>query len=139
MGIYEAVKKVNEGGGLEFTKNREKGEFDTLLNRPVTIENIAILDSRFYEGKENAVFTVEGDAAHFYRTGGETVVAQLKDLQEGLDEDGLDWDVLTLTFQQVRSKQGRRYYVVKAQLKPEVEAQLAERASQEAEAENIPL
>lgn len=68
---------------------------------------------------------MKGDERHFYRTGSNTAVAALKKLAEGLEEDRLGWDALILRFEQVKSKQGRRYYVVKAEIKPEVEAELA--------------
>lgn len=118
MSIMDAVKEVNEaagGGLLAFIKEREKGEFESLLGQKVTLENVAIIESKFYDN-ENALFTVKGDDRHYYRACSGPVVEAMKKLQDGLDEDNLDWDALTVSFGQVRSKQGRRYYTVKAEL-----------------------
>lgn len=128
MGVLEAVKKVNEGG-LRFIAGREKGRFEDLLDRPVTVEAMAFLQSKFDEGREVAVFTVAEDPDHFYRTGGGAVVEQLRELQAGLDEDGLGWDALVLVFQDGRTKQNRRYYYVRAEVRPEARAKLEARGS----------
>jgi len=139
VGVLEAIQRVNEGSGVDFIKDRTKGNFESLLNRPITIVDIVISDSKFYEGKKFATFIVEGDNAHYYTTNSDVVVAQLRQLQEGLDEDGLDWDALTITFEPVRSKQGRRYYAVRAELKPGVKEKLEKRAAQEEEERRIAL
>lgn len=139
MGIQEAIQMVNEGSGVEFIRNRIKGNFEALLNRPVTILDIVISDSKYYEGKKFATFIIEGDDAHYYTTNSDVAVAQLRLLQEGLDEDGLDWDALTVTFEPVLSKQRRRYYAVRAELKPGVKEKLDKRAAQEEEERRIAL
>jgi hypothetical protein len=122
MGIAEAVRQVNEaaGGALNFLKGREKGDFEALLGRELTLDNVAITESKFYDN-ENALFTVKGDRQHYYRACSGPVVEAIKKLQDGLDEDGLDWDTLVVVFEQVRSKQGRRYYTVRARLVGETE------------------
>ncbi|MGB9791690.1 MAG: hypothetical protein ACPLTR_03835 [Thermacetogeniaceae bacterium] len=114
-------------GELAFIAGREKQEIDVLLNQDITIEELAFVNSKFDDGKENAVFIVANDPKHFYRTGSATAVAALKKLAAGLEEDGLDWDAITVRFEQVKSKQGRRYFVVKADLKPEAETALLDR------------
>lgn len=115
MKLREAVEKVNEGSGLEFIKGREKGEFEDLIGRELTLEDVAIVQSKYYEN-ESVLFTVAGDAAHYYRVTSGPVAAKIRTLQEGLDEDDLDWDALAVTFVRVRSKQGKRYYDVRARL-----------------------
>jgi len=132
MGLLATVKEINEGGGLGFITGRQQGEFDTLLNRPIVIEDIAFVESKYYDG-ENAIFIIKGDPHHFYRTSSKVAVNQLKKLQDGLNEDGLDWNVLTITFEPVRSKGGNKYYVVKVTVDPEVEAQLLAQANDDAE------
>ncbi|WP_027717428.1 hypothetical protein [Desulfovirgula thermocuniculi] len=141
MGIRESLNKVNSmTGELAFIAGREKGEIDDLLDEDITIDELAIVTSKFDNGKENAVFTVADDHRRFYRTGSSTAVAALKELAAGLEEDGLGWDALTVRFERVKSKQGRRYYVVKAELKPAVEAALAKRdAAKGAAAKDFPV
>jgi hypothetical protein len=114
MALKETLRKVNYGGGLEFLKDREKGDFEKLIGQEVTIDEIAFVTSRFYDETENVLFTVVGDKKHYYRTGSAVVVQNLKDVQEALDEEGLDWDILSITFAKVRSNNGRIYYAVNA-------------------------
>jgi hypothetical protein len=126
--LLEAINEVNRmTGELAFIAGREKGEIDALLNQNITIDELAIVTSKYDDGKENAVFTVVGDPKHFYRTGSSTAVAALKKLAEALEQDQLGWNALRLRFEQMKSKQGRRYYVVKAELTPEAEAELEAR------------
>ncbi|MGB9848920.1 MAG: hypothetical protein ACPLSY_03730 [Moorellaceae bacterium] len=139
MGVMEAIQRINEGGGIEFIKDRTKGDFEALLNRAIVIEDIVITDSKYYKGKKFATFVIEGDNTHYYTTNSDVVAAQLLHLQEGLDEDGLTWNALILTFQPVRSQNGRRYYVVKAKLKPEVKEALENRVAWEEEEKKIAL
>lgn len=126
--LLEAINEVNKmSGELAFITGREKGEIDMLLNRDITIDELVIVNSRYDEGKENAVFTITDDPKHYYRTGSSTAVAALKKLAEAMEQDELGWNALRLRFEQVKSKQGRRYYVVKAELTPEAEAELEAR------------
>lgn len=115
MGIREALREVNEGSGLGFIRGREKGEFESLFGREVVLEDVAIVDSKFYEN-QSVLFTVKGDPRRYYRVTSDVVTEAMKKLQEGLQEDGLDWGALALTFGKERSKEGRRYYTVKARL-----------------------
>ncbi|RDV81690.1 hypothetical protein DXX99_09240 [Ammonifex thiophilus] len=136
MGIRDALKKIKEGSGLGFIAGREKGEIDSLLNRDITIEELAFVTSKF-EGKENAIFIVKEEPKLFFRTGSDTAVKQLRILAEGLEEDDLDWEDLIVRFERVKSKQGRKYYVIQADLKPEAEAKLVEREKKGKQKEDV--
>jgi hypothetical protein len=128
------------GGELAFVTGREKAELDAILNRDVMIEDLAFVESKYDDGRENAVFTVRGDGRHFYRTGSTTAVPALKKLARGLEEDGLDWDALVIRFEVVKSKAGRRYYVVRAELTEDAKAELEAREIEKAvAAENPPF
>lgn len=114
MSLKERIKNANrEGSGLGFLRGREKGDFEKLIGREVTLENAAIVQSNYNDGAENVIFTVQGDNRHYYRTGGNVVVNGFKEITEGLEEEGLSWDIIGVTFSRVKSKNGRAYYTAR--------------------------
>ncbi|MGB9782612.1 MAG: hypothetical protein ACPLSY_04970 [Moorellaceae bacterium] len=127
MNLMEAVQQVNEAScaELSFIRGRRKGEVTRLLGREIIFEDVAVVTSKYY-GNENILFTIRGDNANYYRLSSGPVVEAVKKLMEGLENDGKDWDAVAVTISEVRSRQGRRYYVLTARiLQEEVEEQVA--------------
>jgi len=124
MNLMEAVQQVNEAScsELAFIRGRAKGDVRHLLGREIIFEDVAVVTSKYYNN-ENILFTVRGDSAHYYRLTSGPVVEAVKKLMEGLETDGKDWDAVAVTISEVRSKQGRRYYVLTARILEEEEAE----------------
>jgi len=122
MNLMEAVQQVNEASSSElyFIRGREKGDVRNLLGREIIFEDVAVVTSKYYNN-ENVLFTVRGDSTHYYRLTSGPVVEAVKKLMEGLENDGKDWDALAVRISEVRSKKGRRYYVLTARILEEEE------------------
>ncbi|KYH33242.1 hypothetical protein [Neomoorella mulderi] len=126
MNLQEAVRQVNEASNSElgFLRDRAKGDVRHLIGREVIFEDVAVVTSKYYNN-ENILFTIRGDNAHYFRICSGPVVESVKKLMEGLTNDGKDWDAIAVTINEVRSHQGRRYYVLTARILEEAEEQIA--------------
>ncbi|QGP93408.1 hypothetical protein MGLY_28160 [Neomoorella glycerini] len=114
MSLKDHIKNANrEGSGLGFLHGRKKGDFEWIIGKEIALENAAIVQSNYNDGAENVIFTVQGDNRHYYRTGGNVVVNGFKEIAEGLEEEGLSWDIIGVTFNWVKSKNGRAYYTAR--------------------------
>ncbi|GEA15406.1 hypothetical protein E308F_16500 [Moorella sp. E308F] len=126
MNLQEAVRQVNEASNSElgFLRDRAKGDVRNLIGREIIFEDVAVVTSKFYNN-ENVLFTIRGDNRHYYRLSSGPVVEAVKKLMEGLTNDGKDWDALAVTISEVRSKQGRRYYMLTARILEDADEQIA--------------
>lgn len=126
MNLQEAVKQVNEASNSElgFLRDRAKGDVRNLIGREVIFEDVAVVTSKYYNN-ENVLFTIRGDNRHYYRLCSGPVVEAVKKLMEGLENDGKDWDAVAVTISEVRSKQGRRYYMLTARILEDTDEQIA--------------
>ncbi|WP_161954943.1 hypothetical protein [Moorella sp. Hama-1] len=112
--MKERIKNANrESSGLGFLRGREKGDFEKLIGQEVALENAAIVQSNYNDGAENVIFTVQGDSRHYYRSCSSIVVNGFKEIAEGIEEEGLSWDVIGVTFSRGKSKNGRAYYTAR--------------------------
>jgi hypothetical protein len=112
MSLKETIARINRETGLGFMKDRVKRNFDDLVGQEVVIEDIAFVASKFNDGAENVIFTTTADTEGFYRTGSSVVIQELKDLQNELDEEGLEWNVVGIGLGKIRSQAGRTYYTI---------------------------
>ncbi|OIQ59732.1 hypothetical protein MOTE_09880 [Moorella thermoacetica] len=126
MNLQEAVRQVNEASNSElgFLRDRTKGDVRNLIGREIIFEDVAVVTSKFYNN-ENVLFTVRGDNAHYFRLCSGPVVEAVKKLMEGLANDGKDWDAVAVTISEVRSRQGRRYYMLTARILEDADEQIA--------------
>ncbi|AOQ23163.1 hypothetical protein MTAT_16930 [Moorella thermoacetica] len=126
MNLQEAVRQVNEASNSElgFLRDRTKGDVRNLIGREIIFEDVAVVTSKFYNN-ENVLFTVRGDNVHYFRLCSGPVVEAVKKLMEGLANDGKDWDAVAVTISEVRSRQGRRYYMLTARILEDADEQIA--------------
>ncbi len=112
MALKETIERINKETGLGFMNGRVKRNFDDLIGQEVVIEDMAFVTSKFNGGAENVIFTITTDPGGFYRTGSSVMIQELKNLQNDLDEEGLEWNVVGVSVGKIKSKAGRDYYSI---------------------------
>jgi hypothetical protein len=89
---------------LPFMEGREKGDFDRIVNSPVTIDNFGFLkDNSEGKIKEYVCITIKEDSKNFY-FGGHVLTDNLKQLEQDGYREEIETEGLPVEFGKKKSK-----------------------------------